>query len=74
MINFPSNTPIREIDHFASLTISVDCRAPLEMWLVALTEKPFCRIPFRRVTMRADADSLDLDAVFFLSAETVDSL
>jgi hypothetical protein len=40
----------------------------------ALTEKPFCRIPFRRVTMRADADSLDLDAVFFLSAETIDSL
>jgi hypothetical protein len=44
------------------------------MWLVALTEKPFCRIPFRRVTMRADAGSLELDALFFLSAETVDSL
>jgi hypothetical protein len=44
------------------------------MWLVALTEKPFCRIPFRRVTMLADAGSLDLDAVFFLSDETVDSL
>jgi hypothetical protein len=49
-------------------------RLPLEMWLVALTEKPFCRIPFRRVTMRADAGSLDLDALLFLSAETVDSL
>jgi hypothetical protein len=39
----------------------------LELELVALTEKPFCRIPFRRVTMHADAGSLDLDAVFFLS-------
>ena len=46
----------------------------LELELVALTEKPFCRIPFWRVTMRADAGSLDLDAVFFLSVETVDSL
>jgi hypothetical protein len=46
----------------------------LELELVALTEKPFCRIPFRRVTMHADAGSLDLDAVFFLSVETVDSL
>jgi hypothetical protein len=44
------------------------------MWLVDLTEKPLCRIPFWRVTMRADAGSLDLDAVFFLSVETVDSL
>ena len=44
------------------------------MWLVALTEKPFCLIPFRRVTMRADAGSLDLDALLFLSAERVDSL
>jgi hypothetical protein len=41
------------------------------MWLVALTEKPFCRIPFRRVTMRADAGSLDLDALFFLCRHTV---
>jgi hypothetical protein len=29
------------------------------MWLVALTEKPFCRITFRRVTKRADVGSLD---------------
>jgi hypothetical protein len=44
------------------------------MWLVPLTEKPFSLIPFRRVTMRSDADFLDLDAVFFLSVEIVDSL
>jgi hypothetical protein len=36
--------------------------------------KKICQNPFRRVTMRADAGSLDLDALFFLSAETVDSL
>jgi hypothetical protein len=35
---------------------------------------PFCRIPCRRVTKRADVGSLNLDALLFLSAERVDSL